>query len=93
MPLASLFDRSRHFVANIPQGAFVAAPVGGLLWAFGAFALRLAAQFAYAKYKGHAFTALDRPAYLARDSVSSTHDDDEYPPAQAVESEFRGKFF
>jgi hypothetical protein len=42
-------------------GAFVAAPVGGLLWAFGALALRLSTQWVYAKVKGQRFTGLDKP--------------------------------
>lgn len=42
-------------------GAFVAAPVGGLLWAAGAFALRIAFQWIQAKRKGHRFDAFDRP--------------------------------
>ncbi|PMD46408.1 hypothetical protein L207DRAFT_212283 [Hyaloscypha variabilis F] len=45
-------------------GAFVAAPIGGLLWGFGALAVRLTWQFCDAKVKGHRFDALDRPAYL-----------------------------
>jgi hypothetical protein len=47
-------------------GAFVAAPVGGLLWAFGACGLRLCAQWTYAKIKGHRFDALDKPVLLER---------------------------
>lgn len=43
-------------------GAFVAAPVGGLLWAFSAFALRLGAQWFMAKTTGRRFDAFDRPA-------------------------------
>ncbi|KXX82621.1 Sodium-coupled monocarboxylate transporter 1 [Madurella mycetomatis] len=45
-------------------GAFVAAPVGGLLWGFGALGLRLGIQYVMAKAKGRRFDALDRPAYL-----------------------------
>ncbi len=45
-------------------GAFVAAPIGGLLWGFLALALRLTYQYLDAKIKGHRFDALDRPAYL-----------------------------
>lgn len=45
-------------------GAFVAAPVGGLLWGFGACGLRILFQFIMARYKGHRFDALDRPATL-----------------------------
>ncbi|KAF2176164.1 hypothetical protein K469DRAFT_678988 [Zopfia rhizophila CBS 207.26] len=51
-------------------GAFVAAPIGGLLWAFGAFALRIAVLFVMSRFKGHRFDALDWPApttsYLER---------------------------
>jgi hypothetical protein len=42
-------------------GAFVAAPVGGLLWGFGALGLRLGIQYAIARSKGRRFDALDRP--------------------------------
>ena len=43
-------------------GAFVAAPVGGLLWGAGAFGLRLVTQWTIARVKGTPFTALDKPA-------------------------------
>jgi Na+/proline symporter len=42
-------------------GAFVAAPFGGLLWGFGACALRIATLFVISKVRGHRFSALDRP--------------------------------
>lgn len=42
-------------------GAFVAAPVGGLLWGFGALVVRLGVQYTLAKVRGERFTALDRP--------------------------------
>ncbi|KYK59761.1 urea transporter [Drechmeria coniospora] len=42
-------------------GAFVAAPFGGILWGFGALALRLAFQFALAKVRKERCTALDPP--------------------------------
>lgn len=42
-------------------GAFLAAPVGGLVWGFGACALRLAVQWIRARVKGERFTALDKP--------------------------------
>ncbi|KAK3331075.1 hypothetical protein B0H66DRAFT_598579 [Apodospora peruviana] len=45
-------------------GAFVAAPVGGLLWGFSTLALRLVVQFAMAKVRGTRFDALDRPTSL-----------------------------
>lgn len=43
-------------------GAFVAAPVGGLLWGGGAFALRIGLQWLQAKRKGLRFEAFDRPS-------------------------------
>ncbi|KAM0804970.1 hypothetical protein BDR22DRAFT_799265 [Usnea florida] len=42
-------------------GAFVAAPIGGLLWGGGAFALRVGSQWIHAKWTGHRFKAFDRP--------------------------------
>ena len=42
-------------------GAFVAAPVGGLLWAFGAFVGRVCLLWMLAKARGERFDALDRP--------------------------------
>jgi len=57
-------------------GAFVAAPVGGLLWGFGALALRLGVQFAISKARGTRFDALDRPAANADApaTAADTHD-------------------
>lgn len=42
-------------------GAFVAAPVGSMLWGFGALALRLSVQWIMARSRGERFTGLDRP--------------------------------
>jgi Na+/proline symporter len=42
-------------------GAFVAAPVGGILWALAAFALRISVLWIKAKVKHERFTAFDRP--------------------------------
>ena len=39
----------------------MAAPIGGLLWGFGALAVRLTVQYAIARIKGHRFEALDKP--------------------------------
>lgn len=59
-----------RFTANVCEvsasakpctGAFVAAPVGGLLWGFGACGLRLATLYVVSRIKGHRFDALDRP--------------------------------
>ncbi|RMZ12823.1 hypothetical protein D0864_00601 [Hortaea werneckii] len=43
-------------------GAFVAAPVGGLVWATAAFVLRISAQWFMAKRKGTRFDSFDKPA-------------------------------
>ncbi|KAI9769429.1 MAG: hypothetical protein M1840_004131 [Geoglossum simile] len=43
-------------------GAFVAAPVGGLMWGIGALLARLAFQYIRAKARHERFTAFDRPA-------------------------------
>jgi hypothetical protein len=43
------------------SGAFVAAPVGGLLWGFGACGLRIATLYIIARVKGRRFDALDKP--------------------------------
>ncbi|KAF2717447.1 hypothetical protein K431DRAFT_297764 [Polychaeton citri CBS 116435] len=43
-------------------GAFVAAPVGGLIWAAGAFCLRITVQWCLAKKRGERFDAFDKPA-------------------------------
>ncbi|KAI9715227.1 MAG: hypothetical protein M1828_000925 [Chrysothrix sp. TS-e1954] len=47
-------------------GAFVAAPVGGFLWAFGALFCRLAFSWIYAKARDERFTALDKPQKVLR---------------------------
>lgn len=49
-------------------GAFVAAPVGGLLWAGACWCLRVGGTWIVARVKGERFAALDRP----RTSVSAT---------------------
>lgn len=79
-------------------GAFVAAPVGGLLWGAGALMVRLSYQWVYAKVKGHRFEALDRPAYLDRhiEGAPEYADSDEvHEDVQAglVTVDHKGKFF
>ncbi|PHH82019.1 hypothetical protein CDD82_7275 [Ophiocordyceps australis] len=54
-------------------GAFVAAPVGGLVWAMAALALRLAFQFVGARIRNERFEALDTPTE-PRDSMSEAGD-------------------
>ena len=51
-------------------GAFVAAPVGGMLWAFGALALRLAALWVKARVTGKRFDALDKPVKIEREHAA-----------------------
>ncbi|KAI1851916.1 hypothetical protein JX266_002769 [Neoarthrinium moseri] len=78
-------------------GAFVAAPVGGILWGFGALALRLGFQFARAKMTGQRFDALDRPwpTATAREEEYEEHT----VPVGAgrgdvgINSKISGKFF
>jgi Na+/proline symporter len=79
-------------------GAFVAAPVGGLLWGFGALVLRLSFQFVFAKITGRRFDALDRPAYLDRRVMGAPEyaDSDEIHSdtrAGLVTVDHKGKFF
>lgn len=70
-------------------GAFVAAPVGGLLFGFAACALRLTFQLFWAKKNGTRFTGLDRPA-VDDDSETEVvvHQSEEVPV-----SKHAGKFF
>jgi len=89
-------------------GAFVAAPVGGLLWGAGALGLRLGIRYVVARVKGERFDALDRPVYLADGDAAAAaagsyqnhrdNDDDETARALAenvglVGSKGTGKFF
>lgn len=46
-------------------GAFVAAPVGGLVWGFIALAFRLSVQYARARVTGRRFDALDKPLWVS----------------------------
>ncbi|KAK6216381.1 hypothetical protein LQW54_003585 [Pestalotiopsis sp. IQ-011] len=77
-------------------GAFVAAPVGGILWGFGALALRLGFQFVSAKVTGRRFDALDRP-FVA--GYEHNDDDDDSVPVGAdrdhvaINTKITGKFF
>ncbi|KAG6033794.1 hypothetical protein E4U41_006801 [Claviceps citrina] len=70
-------------------GAFVAAPVGGLLWGFGALGLRLLFQYVRARVLHTPFDALHRPA---GSRVGSDSDAD--APEQVVVSPTKaGRFF
>ncbi|ROW13850.1 hypothetical protein VPNG_03532 [Cytospora leucostoma] len=75
-------------------GAFVAAPVGGLLFGFAACAARIAFQYMCAKAKGVRFDALDRPVELdAAADDDSTQEDVTVIHEGAQTSKQVGKFF
>jgi Na+/proline symporter len=79
-------------------GAFVAAPVGGLLWGFGALAVRLTYQYIEAKVKGRRFDALDRPTYLDTQVHGgpefTTSDEAQDAPSEGVSVvDHKGRFF
>ncbi|KAH8196331.1 hypothetical protein TruAng_009509 [Truncatella angustata] len=77
-------------------GAFVAAPVGGLLWGFGALGLRLAFHLVRAKMTGRRFDALDRPF---PGPSHQRHEDDDMAAVTsdretiAINTKVTGKFF
>lgn len=83
--------------ANLHPGAFVAAPIGGLLWGFAAFALRISTHFVLAKIRGDRFTALDRPARPAPAPVFYTGgvvvEDDATPAHGGYYGDQQSKFF
>lgn len=76
-------------------GAFVAAPVGGLLWGFAAFAVRIGFLWALAKYKGKRFDALDRPPPMGASEYvggqEATSEDDQEPVLHVTSQ--KGRFF
>ena len=78
-------------------GAFVAAPVGGLLWAAGAFTLRVGFQWIQAKRKGQRFDAFDRPPppspalYTGRQGSLEEHSPIDEPALNVTPQ--KGKFF
>ncbi|KAH8726856.1 hypothetical protein GQ44DRAFT_612851, partial [Phaeosphaeriaceae sp. PMI808] len=76
-------------------GAFVAAPFGGLLWAFGACGLRIAFLFVMAKVKGHRFDALDRPIphRVSHPSALDEHENETNLVHNTNEARTKGKFF
>ncbi|KAL8708273.1 MAG: hypothetical protein Q9220_006850 [cf. Caloplaca sp. 1 TL-2023] len=83
-------------VSNSDPGAFVAAPVGGLLWGFGAFVLRVGSQWMLAKVRGESFDAFDRPLPEPSSSTGlheqSPNEDDQEPVANVRTSSLKGKF-
>ncbi|KAL9590625.1 MAG: hypothetical protein Q9203_000550 [Teloschistes exilis] len=86
---------------SILAGAFVAAPIGGLLWGFGAFALRIGIQWTLAKTRGHQFGAFDRPSPAApifitgaRERSSNDEDGEDGDPVNHTKaSSLKGRFW
>ena len=60
---------------SISPGAFVAAPIGGLLWALAAFSLRIGYLWTSSKIKGHRFDAFDRPTPPSPSLYVGEHDE------------------
>ncbi|KAF3768734.1 Na+/solute symporter [Cryphonectria parasitica EP155] len=75
-------------------GAFVAAPVGGLLFGLAACAVRIGFQFLWAKKTGRRFDALDWPAELQQqDGDSIAERVDIVRDVSETTSKQTGKFF
>ncbi|KAF2488798.1 hypothetical protein BU16DRAFT_575819 [Lophium mytilinum] len=74
-------------------GAFMAAPIGGLLWGFGACGLRLLTLFVLAKVKGHRFDALDRPAPQFHPTDAAAESEQEAVTEHRADTKTDGKFF
>lgn len=78
-------------------GAFVAAPIGGLLWGFGAFCLRITVQYIIARVKGYRFDALDRPDPVAPSFYTGRISETDEIEGENIEhtagSKLDGKFF
>ncbi|KAK4189172.1 hypothetical protein QBC35DRAFT_380893 [Podospora australis] len=78
-------------------GAFVAAPVGGVIWGFIALGLRLSFQYVLAKKRGVRFDALDRPIVVGSPDaqghlVEGDSDQDDLSDAPGI-AKSTGKFF
>ncbi|KAL8914145.1 MAG: hypothetical protein Q9171_001140 [Xanthocarpia ochracea] len=78
-------------------GAFVAAPIGGLLWGFGAFTMRISVQWMLAKVRGHRFDAFDRPpaadpSFFTGSRERSFDENEPEPATVAKTPSLKGKF-
>lgn len=76
----------------------MAAPVGGLLWGFGAFCLRVGAQWVLARVQGRHFDAFDRPppschSLVVRADRRPSDEEDRGPVANTKASSIEGRFF
>ncbi|KAI4956610.1 hypothetical protein J4E91_000823 [Alternaria rosae] len=76
-------------------GAFVAAPFGGLLWAFAACTLRIGFLWVKAKLQGRRFDAFDRPLprNIDRPGAFDEHDGEAVIEHSSIENGNKGKFF
>lgn len=74
-------------------GAFVAAPVGGLLWGFGACGLRLATLWVVSRVRGHRFDALDRPVPRGLGAREGEEQEAERVLERPADKALYGKFF
>ena len=80
--------------ANRYAGAFVAAPFGGLLWAFSACALRISFLWVMAKVQGRRFDAFDRPIPRPIGQPGAIdHDADAVLENSSVRAGQKGTFF
>ncbi len=78
-------------------GAFLAAPIGGLLWGFGAFTMRISVQWMLAKVRGHRFDAFDRPpaadpSFFTGPRERSFDENEPDPVTVAETPSLKGKF-
>jgi hypothetical protein len=87
----SHFTSIRDLIANRCIGAFVAAPFGGLLWAFGACALRISFLWVMAKVRGHRFDAFDKPVPRRPGALDEPENDAVLEHSSVVSH--KGKFF
>lgn len=77
-------------------GAFVAAPFGGLLWAAGAFCLRIAALWLLAKFRGSPFDAFQTSPLTNSTDAGDSNDTETYGdvPAQSpFTDQQKGRFY
>ena len=77
-------------------GAFVAAPVGGLLWGISAFSSRVSIQWIMAKARGRRFNPFDNPTALAATSLVDPEvgsNENHEPVTNQVASSASGRFF
>lgn len=79
--------------SNRHVGAFVAAPVGGLLWAFGACGLRIGFLWVRARVQGRRFDAFDRPIPQPIDRPGAFDDHDAVIENSSVQAGHKGTFF